>query len=161
MRKRIVIGLLAIVVIGVSAFFALQPRRGSVEWHKREYRAARNEMFEVCWYKPVRDWYYGITKKRQRGLSSSEIRALTARQMASRKGLTDLGFLVERSFTVSNRSAQLAAQSVIGRARNVIPQEHFYYTDVLLAQSNTLILAVMPEDVPTWEKLVREVDVPW
>lgn len=160
MRKHILIGLLAVMAGGVVAFFVSQPKKGSIEWHKRKYRAARNEMFGVCWNKPVKDWYFDIMKKPQRGLSSAEIRALTERQMAARQGLTKQGFLVERSFAVSNLSATLAAQTVIGRARNVIPQDRFYYTGVLVAHSNTMVLAVVPEDVPAWERIVREVDVP-
>src|SRR5687768_15503928 len=40
MRKRIIIWLLAVVVIGVGAFFVLEAKKGSVEWHKREYLRA-------------------------------------------------------------------------------------------------------------------------
>ena len=36
-RKRIIIGLLAFLVIGVVVFFVSQPKKGSVEWHKRAY----------------------------------------------------------------------------------------------------------------------------
>jgi hypothetical protein len=40
MRKRIVIACIAVVVIGVVAVWLSQPKRGSVEYHKREYQAA-------------------------------------------------------------------------------------------------------------------------
>ena len=36
-RKRLVIGAMAVVVIGVIAFVLSQPKDGTVEWHKREY----------------------------------------------------------------------------------------------------------------------------
>ncbi len=40
MRKGILIGLIAVMAIGVLAFLVSQPKRGTVEWHKREYKAA-------------------------------------------------------------------------------------------------------------------------
>jgi len=46
MRKRIVTGLLAIVVIGTVAFWVSQARKGSVEWHKREYLEAADSSRE-------------------------------------------------------------------------------------------------------------------
>ena len=45
MRKRIFIGLLAIVVIGVVAFFLSRPKEGSVEWYQRRFVSAQDKMF--------------------------------------------------------------------------------------------------------------------
>jgi hypothetical protein len=81
-RKRIAIGLLAVVVIGVLVFWVSQPKPGSVEWHKREYRAARNQMYGVSWSTPIKRLFYDIMNKRQKpeALSSAEVQTLQARQ---------------------------------------------------------------------------------
>ena len=46
MLRRFTIGLLAVVVIGVMAFILSQPKRGSIEWHKREYLDAWKRLNE-------------------------------------------------------------------------------------------------------------------
>ena len=51
MRKRIIIGLLAVVVIGVMAFFVSgpedsEPKGGTVEWHRvRQMRPPTTEIY--------------------------------------------------------------------------------------------------------------------
>lgn len=45
-RKRLVIGAIAAVVIGVAAYVLSQPRKGTVEWHRRGYLRAVEQVFE-------------------------------------------------------------------------------------------------------------------
>jgi hypothetical protein len=36
-RKSLVVGAIATVVIGIAAYLFWQPREGSIDWHKREF----------------------------------------------------------------------------------------------------------------------------
>ena len=162
MRKRVVIGVLAIIGIGVLVFVLSQPKPGTVEYHKREYRAAREEMFGRKWYSSIARVVRKVISipQRQRSLSLSEAQALQQRQTAARDALIKLGYLVERRFTLSNQPAQSIIGPVLVSARDVIPQETRYYTCVLLAESNLIVLAAAPADVPKWEELIRKADGP-
>jgi hypothetical protein len=49
MLNRLLIGAIAVVVIGVAAYFLSQPRKGSVEYHKREYLRINKRGSSVPW----------------------------------------------------------------------------------------------------------------
>jgi hypothetical protein len=160
-KKRIVIGLIA-VLIGVAAYELLQPRKGSVEWHKREFRNARQEMFGQAWYTPFERLYCDVVSKphKLRTPTSREVESLKERQLAAQTALVKAGYLVERSFKVSNRDANSMMEDLVKSARGVIPQENFYFNRIVLVQSNLIVLAAVPDDLPKWEELIRNADVP-
>jgi hypothetical protein len=56
MRKRIVIGVLAIVVIAVGAYFASQPKKGSWDYHKRACDRANERMHRIDWRSRLAFW---------------------------------------------------------------------------------------------------------
>jgi hypothetical protein len=161
-RRRIVIGVIAAiglaVGVGVLVNVVSQPKPGTVEYHKKEFRVARKEFYQVKWYHPITR-FLPIPDRRQ-PLSPSELMALEKRQAVHREELIKLGYLVERRFTFSNQPAETIIGSVMSRARSVIPDETGYYTGVALVTSNAIVLKVAPADAPKWEKLIREADVP-
>jgi hypothetical protein len=92
-RKRIVIGLLILSVIGTAVFFFSQPKRGSVEWHKREYLAAMDRAAERTWRNKLRRVYARITGTKVVGMTQSERSALLERLKQHENYLVALGFL--------------------------------------------------------------------
>src|SRR5688500_6271167 len=94
-RKRIVIGLLGIVVIGAVAFFVSQPKKGTVEWHKREYLKANH------WGIVDEGVFRYASQKRQ----NARFERKRERIESNRRALIELGYLEERSVIVYNRGA--------------------------------------------------------
>ena len=69
MRKRLVIGAFAAVVIGVAALVLSQPRKGTVEYHKEEYLRAHEPGFVgeriMRGPSPIRNAYWAWQDKRE------------------------------------------------------------------------------------------------
>jgi hypothetical protein len=161
-RKRIVIGVIAVVLVGVIAYVIMQPRKGTAEYHKKEYRAAREKMYGVKWYSPVTRVLGKVVPvpQRRKAMSYAEVADLQRRQDAARDALIKVGYLVEKKFTVTNHPASSLIEWVLVASRDVIPQETRYYSCVLLVQSNVIVMAATAEDLPRWEELIRKADVP-
>ena len=62
-RKRIVIGLLILSAIGTAVFFVLQPKEGSVEWHKKEFTEAASRMKPGAWSQRLGRTYENVTRR--------------------------------------------------------------------------------------------------
>ena len=99
MRRRIVIGLLAVAVIFAEAIIGLQPKKGSVEWHKREYLIAANRLAENRFIDRVRRAFSKTTK----GPALKE-RENAAKIEEHRKALARAGLVVERQFALKYRT---------------------------------------------------------
>src|SRR6185503_5712613 len=94
MRKRVVIGVLAIIGAGVLLFALSQPKRGSVEWHKREYEAATQGSLKFR----LKNLWWQIRGEDRRSRMISEERN------EHQQALIHLGYLEQREFVISNRS---------------------------------------------------------
>jgi hypothetical protein len=156
MRKRIVIGLLAVVVIGVMAYFVSQPqpKRGSVEWHKREFVRARDGKPMMLRLRAAWDrftshgnkWRAADYWRRSEGMQSN------------RTALIRLGYLEERTFVVSNRPVnEVISNAWFNAATNI---------DVDFIRVNTrrgtnmIEVSTVRGDISKWEELIRNADVP-
>src|SRR5213594_3836470 len=94
MRKRIVIGVVAIIGVGVLVFVVSQPRKGSLEYHKREYFDAQ----------PGGGWRDVLRQLLGREPMSREVsKEDQARMKFHEKALIKLGYLEEWTFIVSNQ----------------------------------------------------------
>jgi hypothetical protein len=91
---------LAVVVIGVLATWLSQPKRGSVEWHKREYRDARMRVLqrEGLW-QGVRAFCYRSLGKRVPTMTNAERQAVHKRIGEHEEALVRMGFLERRKVT--------------------------------------------------------------
>src|SRR5688500_12726937 len=104
MRTRIVIGAIAVVVIGVAGYVALVsgPRKGTVEWHRREYSEtwhrgrATAKLMEVG-PQFVSDIYFEHQAKKRRFHESALVRA---------------GFLGVKEILVTNRAPGAFSQNL-------------------------------------------------
>jgi hypothetical protein len=153
-RKRLFIGAIAAVVIGVAAYALSPPKEGSVEWHKRQYLALRypkvplKERIEVLWA-GVRG---RILFKCSIG-DGSEPRALLTHVRA----LEQLGYLRRRVVILTNASPGEAMASLITGAHDAMPDGHIWHVEP--AGMDSVLLLYPRKDNKIWEGLIREADV--
>jgi len=164
MRKRIVIGLLAVVVIGVAAFFVSQPMEGTVEWYKRRFVSAQDKMFGRTWFTPVEKLFCKITGRPPRmvKLGNDEYQTLHSQMNGCRIGLVELGYMVERRFSVSNNPNVLLNNVWVNSAK-VIPLRHARFTQISTSTNdgtNAVVITAVAEVLPKYGELVRKADGP-
>ena len=147
MRKRIVIGIGALVVGGGIVVVVLRPWESQVEYHKREYFAARNGRF----LDHVRETWNRVVGQ------STDYRERAARMESHETALIKLGYLEERTFAVSNRPAAGIAVE-IGNFHPGIAKGRLW--NVFHTSTNELAVVGVREDMPKWEELIRKADVP-
>ncbi len=156
MRKRIVIGLLAVVVIGVVAFVLTRPKRGTVEWHKREYVAAKSQLYSE-----------GALIRRLKRFVADHLGLPRAydRMAEHEAALLRLGFLEERTVVVSNRAPSLLLLDAmdIDRGGSLVDRfnngERFLDLNIVPG-SNAIRVVTTRQDMRFWEEPIRNADVP-
>jgi hypothetical protein len=104
MRKRAVIGLLAMLAIGMMVFVVLQPKRGSVEWHNSEYLASAKRLTENRLIDRVKSVFCRVTGKARRGNPAARESQEMARMEEHRKALVQSGYLAEKQFALKYRA---------------------------------------------------------
>jgi hypothetical protein len=111
MRKRIVIGLLAIVMIGVLVSFMSQPKKGTVEWHKMRFERHQTEYLEArdqnTWFDRLKRKYHKLTKTPPTPQTTAQFHAQLKimektldKMRHHRDALTRLGYFTEQRFTL-------------------------------------------------------------
>ena len=164
MRKRIVIGVIAAVVIGVAAYVLSklsQPRNGSVEWHKAKYMKCFRRMHgNTVWERTERlaKRFVGIapvTNTQTKG----QLRAETeARYHLS--ALVRLGYLAERRYVITNRSLN----DVLGRTyreRRVLGRKYMpLYLTERVQGADQLSVVALPEVASRYDEMIRKAEVP-
>jgi hypothetical protein len=147
-RKRIITGLLAVLVIGVAAFL---PKKGTVEWHKREYFIARDgskagNAVRSAWRAVTgRPWYHAEKSERM-GMHYLE--------------LMKLGYLKERVFVVSNTTPAQVADRLLLTFGTVFTNDPWGLSLIDDIGSNSVTVIAPYEDRSKWEELIRRSDVP-
>lgn len=146
MRKRIVIGALVVIAVGVLVYVRSQLNEKSVEWHRRKFREIDRVIYgepltfgdrvgflwRNLWGKP-RDYH---------GEADRHIRALI-----------ELGYAEERTFVVSNRPISEIGRVEWARGRN--------FEILRIGRGiNTLTIRAAKEDMVAIERLIHEADVP-
>jgi hypothetical protein len=101
MRKRLVIGATAVVVIGVGAYVLTQPKKGTVEWHSTRYVAL---LTEDSWTERLSEMWARLRGRRV-ALRRPPERVFKELQLHE-KALIKLGYFEERRFLVFNRRAE-------------------------------------------------------
>jgi hypothetical protein len=143
-RKWVVAGV-AVVAIGVGACLFSQPSRGTLEYHKREY------------VKAFKGGTLGtILKSGPRVLRDAYLRHRQQRMDFHREALLELGFLERRVFVLSNTVPDLNMFAAV-----FINSDPAFGAARSCAISGKSVVVVVPADeMPGWEKAVREYDVP-
>ena len=161
MRKRIALALLIVSVIGVALFFLSQPKKGSAEWHKREYlRATKGDLRT----RAQSMWLRIRGKADPFVLLSSEMPRLAEHQRA----LIELGFLEKQELVFSNRTAEgvLFAGSFESMRSNLLAdprlkQLQWEFVEMTPSTQETSIILVAPRHAfAALEEFFRKADVP-
>lgn len=141
------------MVIGVVAFFVSQPKRGSVEWHKREYLAARNgTLYDRVGYFCYRvtgiilpDWPWG----------GRQVQRMEDQMRTNKWALIDLEYLGEYVIPLTHR----ASDEVIA----VLPKptaKQAPFTQIRPEKKDEIFISAPRQDMPKWRELIRQADVP-
>jgi hypothetical protein len=150
MRKRILIALLAIVVIGVGAFVLTRTKERTVEWHKQKYWEARERK---TWRHSIyRAWYrtFGSPDRDYRFLDRFVRKGLDTHE----RQLIRLGYLEERTFTASNVHLSEFQYAAHIAARNT----NFEFYSVRRIATNVFRVVNLKGTLPTMEQVLAELD---
>jgi hypothetical protein len=152
-RKRIFIAVLVVAVVGVVAFVFSGPKKGSVEWHKREYLKARDGR--------------GFANRTQQLWSkirgqSPDFQGIIARTRFHENALIQLGYLEAWKFIVSNQPPRDVTYTIVAthdlnrrECWHVYPQ----YWGMDFEGANVVIVVGRKGERARWEALVRKADV--
>ena len=150
MHKRIIIGLVAVVVIGVGGFVVMRPDRDSIEYHLRAYREADRKL-------TARETFLDELRDVWRKLRTQRVGRLgrLRNEMNEHKAeLIRLGYLEERTFSMTNRTfpdvAMAVQKAVWKRGTNV----EFFGTAT--TDTNTLRVITQKGMMPSWEDVLNE-----
>src|SRR5687767_13758202 len=113
MRKRLIIGAIAAVVIGVAAYVLSEPKEGTVEWHKAGYLKERKKIERRTVLDQFERLYVKIRKPRNytfRSVSGDELKKHT-------EALIQLGFLEAKRIRVTNAPFQFSPTLDAGLTR--------------------------------------------
>ena len=153
MGKRILIGLLAVIGGGVLAFVLLQPKKGSIEWHKRELLATRDNRGFANWA--------GQLWNKIRGQSPDYERRI-ARTRFHEDALIQLGYLETWQFVVSNRPPRDVMDTIFLTHDLKNPEYWGLYAEycgMVFEGPNTVRVVGRKGDQAKWEALVRKADI--
>ena len=155
MRKRVVIGVAAVIAFGTVIYVLSRPRLRTVAYHKDQYREALRVtgtdhfVFTYCpqWVRTA--WDDRRTKR------------LNHHQNA----LIKLGYLEERVFTISNGLAPEALDLDRFRARVLQLSQQFTnisrdLNQILDVTTNSITIFGPHEQMGEWEELIRAADMP-
>jgi hypothetical protein len=145
------------------------PKKGSLEWHKKEYAAIANSR---VWNSQLiktdyitidrgrtsldrcRDMWNRVRGKpiRWRPLSEQELEKLAGHE----KALIELGYFERREFCVTNNLIGNLPERIARATGTAIT--NWFWTLSRGDQSNIVIVVGAREDMPAWEKLVKKID---
>ena len=163
MRWRIATGVLAFG-LAVAIYFASQPRKGTVEWHKREYLTTQRKLLGVPARPRLTGFFYRITGRRQpeRALLEKERSALLKHSEASRTALVEANYLVRRKITLSNCEPKDIAVTLMKIPPVDVSQDYQIFTLFSWNEGGAKTIEVfgIADDMPKWESEIRKLDVP-
>jgi hypothetical protein len=154
MRKRIVIGAIAVVVLGAGAVWystCINRRENSVEYHKREYLAARDGRPLM---NELRSFWGELTGQKVRHRMS------LFKLQRHEQALLRLGYWREETVIVNMPAAKVwgtAVKNGVNLWRHPLTKEICVVAPV---GTNTILVRAVPDHIPIWKRLIREADVP-
>ena len=155
MRKRVIIGVLAIIGAGFLLFVLSQPKKGSSEWHQREFRAAYDRLTGRTWLDRVRGFCRRVLGLRIPPMGKYERNSLCDRLDRHEKALIDLGFLKKRTLSFHSYMTHFPGG---GMVRPRYESLSIYARADYGAKVGEIIVIGAPEDMPKWEELLRKME---
>lgn len=164
MRKHLVTGAIAALVIGVAAYLLSQPEEGTVEWHKREYLRAQNDLAGRTLEKQMKRL---VQKLRLRIGFAPKPKMVTPARVKDgelqkhQRALIQLGFLEAKTIYIS-RPLGARVDRIVDETRTIIPQKRRQFAQLSTAPTLTVpsfaTIVAPREDITIWEKLIRDAD---
>ena len=149
MRKGLRVSVsLCVAVLAVTAAALTGPPKGSVEWHKREYFKARKGSKVVLLLEAVRSGFTANPAGQPTDLERINVHL---------EALVKLGYLEERAFFVSNRPPADVVGTLLLTAS--IPNELSHFGGVSNIGTNSITVIGRRENLPKWEKVIRQADI--
>src|SRR5687768_12494047 len=121
MRKRIVIGVIVAVVMGVAVYVFTEPRKGSVEWHKREYIKARDWVDKPRFVEWVKATFCKMTGTPYRTSARTDFDTVYKQRLASWHALRRLGYLREEMFFLEHQPKSRVVMLINRVGRKELP----------------------------------------
>lgn len=149
------------MVIGVAAYFLSQPRRGSVEYHKREYLKTVARWEEKRIVDRLKDAYYrmrNVTPDRDMNTFMANLDTMHHHAAC----LVRLGYLAEFQYASTNgRHAIFRIMNCGYNYRNQYLERADVMRDFTLIgepSSNVISVIARPSDLPAIETAIRKAD---
>ena len=153
--KRIVMGLAVVAVLAVGGYVLSQPRRGTVEYHKKAYLAAANgSSFSERIQRTARR----IMGKAHvfAGISGERLNRMREHQSA----LIELGFLERREMVLTNLPDMPPVKhlqwSVFSEAADRIPSDRQLFSQFSVSSAEVLTAIAPRQDIAILEDLIRK-----
>ena len=173
MRKwvRSVIALIAIVGIGVVAYVLLQPKLGTVEWHKRRCMRLYSEGHGGTLRWKIHGWWFKLTGKELVKVTDEHLDKLEKELKESLEKLQELGFFVRREYSFTNVLDHEAIQEIL-RPEIVqwfksapFDRQVFRWTESGASAHGTGYLATVwiiapREEMAEWDGIVAKTNLP-
>jgi len=157
-RKRIVIGVVAMIGVGVLVYVISQPKRGSLEWHKKEYFALIDRIYSRRFVDRARQFIESNTGLFKRHNWQQQEQTLRLKAEVHRLALVEMGDIAQRWFAVSNNNAVSdAIQATTSKRGN---KERALITCQIGGGGGTFCVTGLSDDMAFWRDLIRKADVP-
>lgn len=157
MKKRIVIGVLVIVAMGVAAYMLSQPKEGTVEYHQEQFGKIYNDGKATRIGQTI--LRYGPDR-----LKLAYMRNRSKRLDFHRRALVKHGYLVENAFILSFRPAREVANRLQPALHDMFAYGHdgprFSFGAVNAPSTNKLVVIDTPKRMERWSNVVANIDVP-
>jgi hypothetical protein len=149
-RKRLVIGAIAAVVIGVAAYVLSAWHPDTIEYHAKSYLKVRELSDRERW----------VVEKAPAWAGRLMIKRKAARLERHRNALIRQHFLQEINVAVSNASARDVIDNLL--ASGFVSSEYVEgkFLNWEAANTNVIRVVTVPRDVEIWTELIRKADVP-
>jgi hypothetical protein len=149
----------AALAVGLSAlvYEVLPPKKGSVEWHKKEYREARARLAGARPFGFIQRTYARITRNPAPALSFEEELRLRQKELSHERVLLEKGFLAKCAGFLEGPDA--GATLVELRSKEAKAD----YTRVTLRTLNPrmFVEVIAPaSELAEWEALIRKASLP-
>jgi hypothetical protein len=155
-KKRLIIGAIAVVVIGVAVYFLSQPKEGTVEWHKRQYLKAFERITQTTWKDKLQRVYRRIL--RQPPPDSEAFRSDGEAFDHHLASLVRFGYLQETRVSLTNAHANYALR--VGYPGGDSDEALRRFIVISIPEPHVLRIIAPTSDLPIIEAAIRQVDVP-
>ena len=146
------------IVAGVLVYVGSGPKRGSVEYHLREYKQVFRELRGETWRDRFAQAWSKLTGKPYRPpyMNPSAESNACARLEQHEQALIDLGYWEVREFCLTNISAAQITTSLQAFAATLPPGDMSAIR--YFEETNTIVIRSLRIDMPKWVELVRKVE---